>query len=82
MTNNPKNDREKKKDLNWNNEADGQLHTSEWFGAILRYLWHLRRRKFDSFYNPKELKKNILIGWLFKVIVVILVIWLAFVIAD
>ena len=69
---------QKQEGLTWQTEADGELHTSEWFGAIIRYFWHFGRRKFDTFYNPKELKKNAIIGWLFKVIVVLILIYLGY----
>ncbi len=52
-------------------EADNELNSSEWFGAILRYFWYLGKRDFNSFYNPKELRKNVLIGYLVKIIVII-----------
>lgn len=69
---------EKIEELNWQNEADSELNSSEWFGAIIRYFWHLGRRKFDSFYNQKELKKNAIIGWLFKMIVIFILIYIGY----
>jgi len=50
------------------NSGSGELHTSEWLGAIIRYLFFLGRKKFDSFYTEKQLLLNALIGWLFKLI--------------
>lgn len=64
--------------LSWQNEADSELHSSEWFGAIIRYFFQLGKREFDSFYNPKELKKNAIIGWLFKVIGVMLLLFIGY----
>lgn len=69
---------EKIQELNWQNEADSELSSSEWFGAIIRYFWHLGRRKFDSFYNQKELKKNAIIGLLFKMIVIFILIYIGY----
>ena len=60
-----------KDDMQWQNAADAELNSSEWFGAIIRYLWHFGRREFNSFYNQKELKKNALIGYLFKIVLLI-----------
>ena len=57
----------------WDNKAKGELHTSEWFGAIIRYFLHFGRRKFDTFYNKNELKKNVIIGWLFKILAFLLI---------
>lgn len=67
-----------REDLDWSNEADGELHTSEWLGAIIRYFWNLGRREFNDFYRPKELKKNVLVGWIFKIILVLILIYLAY----
>ncbi|MCQ0111034.1 hypothetical protein [Zhouia amylolytica] len=68
----------RKKNMNWPNEADGELYTSEWFGAIIRYFWNFGRKKFNDLYTPKEIKKNALIGWLFKVIFVLILIYLGY----
>jgi len=62
---------ERKNNMDWQNTADGELNTSEWFGAIIRYFWHFGRKKFKSFYIRKESKKNILIGYLFKIFILI-----------
>ncbi|WP_053970419.1 hypothetical protein [Mangrovimonas sp. ST2L15] len=67
-----------KEEMNWANEADGELHTSEWFGAIIRYFCNLGRKKFNDLYTPKEIKKNVIIGWLFKVVVVLILIYLGY----
>ena len=69
---------EKMEGLNWQSEADSELNSSEWFGAIIRYFWHLGRKKFDTFYNPKELRKNAIIGWMFKMILVIILIYIGY----
>lgn len=65
------NDHKKHKELTWQNEADSELNSSEWFGALIRYFWHLGKKKFDTIYTPKELKKNVIIGWLFKMVLLI-----------
>ncbi len=64
--------------LTWQTEADSELHSSEWFGAIIRYFWHLGRREFNTFYNPKELKKNTIIGWICKMIMLILLMYIVY----
>jgi len=64
--------------FNGQNQADSQLNTSEWFGAIIRYFWYFGRRKFGTFYNPKELFKNALVGWLFQIIVLALIVGAVF----
>lgn len=69
---------EKRERLNWQTEADSELNSSEWFGAIIRYFWHLGRKKFDAFYNPKELKKNAIIGWLFKMVLILILIYIGY----
>ncbi len=51
--------------------ANNELNSSEWFGAIIRYFWHLGKRKFNTFYNQKELKKNAIIGTVFKIVLFI-----------
>ncbi len=63
---------DKKPDHNWQTEGFNELYSSEWFGAIIRYFWHLGRKPFNTFYTPKQLKKNALAGWVFKVLVVII----------
>ena len=68
----------KQEGMNWSNQADGELNSSEWCGAIIRYFWYLGKRKFNTFYNQKELKKNALIGWLFKVLLVLILIYIAY----
>jgi len=64
--------------LDWATAADGEMNTSEWFGAIIRYFWHLGRKKFNTFYNSKELKKNAIIGWLFKVILMLILVYIGY----
>ena len=68
----------RKEDVDWANEADGELYTSEWFGAIIRYFWNLGRKKFNELYTPKEMKKNALIGWLFKVIFILILVYIGY----
>lgn len=67
-----KNQNDYKEESNWQTEADIELNSSEWFGAILRYFWHLGRTPFNIFYSPSNLKKNALLGWLFKIMILIL----------
>jgi hypothetical protein len=59
-------------DMDWASEGENQLNTSEWFGALLRYFGHFGKRKFNSFYNQKELKKNAIVGNLFQIILMFL----------
>ncbi len=54
-----------------------ELNSSEWFGAVIRYLWYLGRRRFSTLYTPDQIRVNALVGWLFKVfLVVAVVLWL------
>ncbi|WP_299679689.1 hypothetical protein [uncultured Dokdonia sp.] len=76
--NSPEQQGNNRKDLNWQNEADAQLNTSEWFGAIIRYFWNLGRKKFGTFYNQNELKKNAIIGWLFQLILIIVLLCIGY----
>ncbi len=69
---------EKPETLHLETRAEIELHSSEWFGAIIRYFWHLGRKTFNHFYNPKELKKNVIIGRLFKVILMLIMICLGY----
>ena len=59
-------------DMDWASEGENQLNTSEWFGALLRYFAHFGKRKFNSYYNQRELKKNAIIGNLFQITLFIL----------
>ena len=58
--------------MDWASEGENQLNTSEWFGALIRYFICFGKRKFNSFYNQRELKKNALIGNLFQIFLFIL----------
>lgn len=60
-----------KEGMEWQNEADAELNSSEWFGAIIRYFFHLGKKKFNTFYNERELKKNALVGYAFKIVLLI-----------
>ncbi|WP_425236394.1 hypothetical protein [Ulvibacterium sp.] len=55
-------------------QAEHELNSSEWFGAIIRYSWHLGRRKFNGFYTSGEAKKNATIGWWFKIVLLLILI--------
>ena len=57
-----------KEGMEWQNESDAELNSSEWFGAIIRYFFHLGKKKFNTFYNERELKKNALVGYTFKIV--------------
>ena len=59
-------------DMDWESEGENQLNTSEWFGALLRYFVYFGKRKFNSFYNQRELRKNVFIGNLFQIALLIL----------
>ncbi|MBB6682659.1 hypothetical protein H4O20_14520 [Aequorivita sp. 609] len=60
-----------KEGMEWQNESDAELNSSEWFGAIIRYFFHLGKKKFNTFYNERELKKNALVGYAFKIVLLI-----------
>lgn len=60
-----------KEGMEWQNEAEAELNSSEWFGAIIRYFFHLGKKKFNTFYNERELKKNALVGYAFKIVFLI-----------
>ncbi len=66
------------KDMDWANEADAERHTSEWFGAILRYFWYLGKRKFDDLYTREEMKRNVRAGWLFRVFIVLVIFFIGY----
>ncbi len=70
-----------KNDMDWLNEAGNQLNTSEWFGAIIRYSAHFGKRKFNTFYNQKELKKNAIVGYIFQVSAIILLFYFLYTIS-
>lgn len=57
---------------------NSEKHSSELFGAILRYFSALGKKPYKTFYNEKELKKNVLIGRLFKIVFFILTMTLCF----
>lgn len=64
--------------MNWQNAADAQRNSVEWFGAIIRYFGHLGRKKFDTFYKQNDLKKNVAIGWLFQIMVLLIIIYIGY----
>lgn len=64
--------------MQWQNAADAELNTSEWFGAIIRYLLKFGRKKFNTFYNENELKKNAFVGYIFKILLLIALIALIY----
>ncbi len=48
--------------------VDNELGISEWFGAIIRYLLNFGKKEFNNIYNKEQFKKNVIIGYIFKVI--------------
>jgi len=54
-----------------------ELNVPEWFGAIIRYLFLLGRRNFNSLYANEERQKNAILGTFFKIFSVALLVYLA-----
>ena len=50
---------------------------SEWFGAIFRYGLHFGKRKFNTFYNAQEYRKNAIIGNIIQMVLIISLIVIA-----
>ena len=50
--------------------GDQALFSSEWFGAIIRYVFFLGTKNFSHFYSSRsnQFWKNVLVGWLFKLV--------------
>lgn len=61
-----------KNDFEWTMESDNSLNSAEWFGAIIRYWLNSRDKEFKYYYNQRQLRKNLIIGWLLQVFVAIL----------
>ncbi|CAM1372401.1 hypothetical protein [Tenacibaculum xiamenense] len=57
---------------------NGELATSEWFGAIIRYLFGFGKKGFSHYYNEKNLRKNTVVGYVFKLIMLVFFIVVAF----
>ena len=57
----------------WSMEADNSLNSAEWFGSIIRYLFHLGNKNFKYFYNQRQLKTNVIIGWIFQILIATLI---------
>ncbi len=57
---------------------NGELATSEWFGAIVRYLFGLCKKDFSFYYNEKELRKNAIVGYVLKLMMLLIFIAVAF----
>ena len=64
--------------IDWSNHAESDLYTSEWIGAIIRYFSSFGKKKFNDLYNPNELKKNVLVGWMAKIITFLIFIYVVF----
>jgi hypothetical protein len=47
-------------------------NSSEWLGSIVRYFWHLGKKKFKSLHSPKQIKTNRKVGRWFVFFVIIL----------
>lgn len=47
--------------------ADSSRYASEWFGAILTYLFFKKSRAFEEIYDQKHQRRNITIGWLLQI---------------
>ncbi len=73
MAHNPNKKEPEREEINWQVGEGNELHSSEWFGALIRYFLHFGKRKFNTFYNPNELKRNALVGYCFKVVLLIIV---------
>ncbi|OUR99400.1 hypothetical protein A9Q86_12590 [Flavobacteriales bacterium 33_180_T64] len=72
----------KNNNLKWNTSGDSEFKTSEWMGAIVRYFFFLGTKKFDTLYKENQIWKNALVGWLFKVILLLGVFYLALVLMN
>lgn len=64
-------DKEQERRNRWYVGEPSELHSSEWYGAILRYLSSYGKKEFNSIYTEEESRKNILIGWQAKVVLLI-----------
>ncbi|MBT8314422.1 MAG: hypothetical protein KJP26_08165 [Maribacter sp.] len=62
----------------WDNETNPSAHSSEWIGAVLRYLFSFGSIKFESIYINKDRNKNSIIGTVAKLSLFFLVLYLAF----
>lgn len=58
--------------------VDNELGTSEWFGAIVRYIFNLGKKEFNSIYNKEQFKKNVIVGYIFKIIGIVILILFSF----
>lgn len=54
-------------------ESSAYLHTSEWVGALVRYLFFLGYRDFNYYYRPsgRQYRLNVFVGWLAKLVLFI-----------
>ncbi|UCD61087.1 MAG: hypothetical protein JSV59_00485 [Flavobacteriaceae bacterium] len=67
-----------KQDSIWESETDHHAHSSEWLGAVVRYLLLFGRKDFDAIFVKKERKKNYVIGTVIKLALFFLFIYLVF----
>lgn len=70
------------KDQNWNTSSEAEFHTSAWIGAIVLYLINFGEKPFRNIYTEKNIKRNSFIGWVTKLIIFFLGIYLAFYFLD
>lgn len=71
---------ERKEDIYNQSHIDRKRNSSEWLGAILRYFSFLGKRKFDEIYIEKELKKNVKIGSVFKITLILAILFICYLI--
>lgn len=62
----------------WESETYYHAHSSEWLGAVVRYLLLFGRKDFDAISVKKERKKNSVIGTILKLILFFLFIYLVY----
>ncbi|WP_394747061.1 hypothetical protein [Spongiimicrobium salis] len=72
------NEHQEGENMDWGTEANTEFHSSEWIGAIIRYFFYFGRRKFKIIYQPKELKKNVALGWSLKVALLLILIYIGY----
>ncbi|SEC86933.1 hypothetical protein SAMN04489761_3821 [Tenacibaculum sp. MAR_2009_124] len=64
------NENEKEEHVHMSNE----LATSEWFGAIVRYLLGFCREEFSYYYNKRNIKRNVVVGYIVKLVLLVILI--------
>ena len=71
-----KNLKQNNQDINWDSEAESGLHSSEWLGAVLLYALKFGKKEFSLIYKKENTFRNALLGWLLKIILLALIIFL------